>query len=245
MEGLGETAASETTFGNLERSMLEDDDQEAPSEDEEGEYDVIVEGNHQKVTLREALNGYIRQETFHQRLNRVNEAQIAVQRHAHLVQAVKRKYVERLQDAENLIKSIIALYIQNPKLAKALEKTYRNTVAAQLAIDEERAMIAQESEIENQRATRAYAEAEAPKFFQIAGWQDQKERLRDLKAMRNTALNAGFSEEEVSTVYDSRMLNILLKASRYDRIKSGKSSRKAKNKVRSSDWKDRSQPPRS
>jgi hypothetical protein len=36
--------------------------------------------------------------------------------------------------------------------------------------------------------------------------------------MRRTALTHGFSEEEISQVYDSRMLNVLLKASKYDRM---------------------------
>jgi hypothetical protein len=36
--------------------------------------------------------------------------------------------------------------------------------------------------------------------------------------MRRTAMNAGFSEYEVATVYDPRMLTILLKASKYDRM---------------------------
>jgi hypothetical protein len=36
--------------------------------------------------------------------------------------------------------------------------------------------------------------------------------------MRRTAMAAGFSEGEVATVYDPRMLTVLLKASKYDRM---------------------------
>jgi hypothetical protein len=36
--------------------------------------------------------------------------------------------------------------------------------------------------------------------------------------MRRTALSQGFSEDEISQVYDSRMLQVLLKASKYDRM---------------------------
>jgi hypothetical protein len=36
--------------------------------------------------------------------------------------------------------------------------------------------------------------------------------------MKQTARQEGFSDEEVATVYDSRMLRILQKASKYDRM---------------------------
>ena len=35
-------------------------------------------------------------------------------------------------------------------------------------------------------------------------------------------MSAGFSEQEVATVYDSRMLSVLRKASRYDRLMAAK-----------------------
>jgi hypothetical protein len=40
--------------------------------------------------------------------------------------------------------------------------------------------------------------------------------------MRRTGLTAGFTEEELSQVYDSRMLQVLLKASKYDRMMAAK-----------------------
>jgi len=40
--------------------------------------------------------------------------------------------------------------------------------------------------------------------------------------MRRTGLSAGFAEEELSQVYDSRMLQVLLKASKYDRMMAAK-----------------------
>src|SRR4029450_5169565 len=47
---------------------------------------------------------------------------------------------------------------------------------------------------------------------------DPKRKEKDLQAMRRTALTHGFSEDELSQVYDSRMLMVLLKASKFDRI---------------------------
>jgi len=43
-----------------------------------------------------------------------------------------------------------------------------------------------------------------------------------LDSMRRTAISNGFTEEELSQVYDSRMLQVLLKASKYDRMMAAK-----------------------
>ena len=40
--------------------------------------------------------------------------------------------------------------------------------------------------------------------------------------MRRTAMSHGFSEEEVAEIYDSRMLALLLKAAKYDRLKAAR-----------------------
>jgi hypothetical protein len=53
-------------------------------------------------------------------------------------------------------------------------------------------------------------------------WTDPKRRAKDLQSMRRTGLSAGFGEEELSQVYDSRMLQILLKASKFDRMMAAK-----------------------
>ena len=43
-----------------------------------------------------------------------------------------------------------------------------------------------------------------------------------VQSMRRTAEAVGFNEYEVATVYDPRMLTILLKASKYDRMQAAK-----------------------
>jgi hypothetical protein len=52
-----------------------------------------------------------------------------------------------------------------------------------------------------------------PKVF-----PDEPALRKNIQSMRRTAMAAGFSEREVATVYDPRMLTILLKASKYDRM---------------------------
>ena len=72
----------------------------------------------------------------------------------------------------------------------------------------------------NQTQLAAFAEEEGLKFEQQNSkhWSDPKKKMKDLQSMRKTGLSAGFNEDELSQVYDSRMLTVLLKASKYDRI---------------------------
>ena len=58
-----------------------DSEQDAPdgqvTEDEDGSqrYEITVDGQRAEVSLNEALAGYVRQATFHQRMSQVNQAQ--------------------------------------------------------------------------------------------------------------------------------------------------------------------------
>ena len=60
-----------------ERAVVEAGDREAPErrkrDDEDEKYEVVVDGHPFEVTLGEALNGYVRQETFHRRLGELNQ----------------------------------------------------------------------------------------------------------------------------------------------------------------------------
>jgi hypothetical protein len=76
----------------------------------------------------------------------------------------------------------------------------------------------------NQTQLAAFAEEEASKFEAAnrKTWSDPKKKAKDLDSMRRTGLSTGFTEEELSQVYDSRMLQVLLKASKYDRMMAAK-----------------------
>jgi hypothetical protein len=76
----------------------------------------------------------------------------------------------------------------------------------------------------NQVQLAAFAEEEAARFEAAnrKTWSDPKKKAKDLTSMRKTGLSSGFTEEELSQVYDSRMLQVLLKASKYDRMMAAK-----------------------
>ena len=203
----------------------EDDDDEELASFMKQKFQVMVDGEPTEVTGKEAVNGYIRQKTFHSRMNQVDDLSKAVNQQAAVVVEDRKKYLSLLEDAEQIISSIVPqepnwddLYSKDPASARAMEKQYREILQRVADIKEAREKATKEDADAEARAQKAFAQSEFPKFAQNARWKTRKEQRRDLKSMRRTALNTGFPEAEVASVYDSRMLTILLKASKYDRM---------------------------
>src|SRR5690606_6508168 len=67
-----------------EEEEEEEEDDEEEEEEDSSDLDlgakvaVVVDGKEEEVTLEEALNGYIRTQTFHTRMNQLNEIRGAV-----------------------------------------------------------------------------------------------------------------------------------------------------------------------
>lgn len=196
------------------------------------EVKVVVDGEERTVKVKEALEGYVRTETFHKRMNEVDE----IKKIAHRVAAdAVQNYQYTMQIGKEMEEHLKALVPQepnwdeefqkNPARARELQKYYEqvNGFRSQLRVKMDEAT---KKQMESDRVqVAAFAEAESKKFDSANSkhWAtDPKKKAKDLQAMRRTALSSGFSEEEISQVYDSRMLTVLLKASKYDRMMASK-----------------------
>lgn len=197
----------------------------ADDDDDDEKYTVMVEGEEVEVGLREALNGYVRQETFHRNMNKLNEGKQLVMQHAEQVMADREKLIAGLADLEEQVKALIPdepdwdkLYAEDAGRARALEKQYRDVKAKLAEVKTKREAAEREKAEAEANDTVKFARSEFGKFANIAKWRDTKAMQKDLRSMKMTAEAVGFTPKEYGEVYDSRMLNILLKASKYDRI---------------------------
>jgi hypothetical protein len=209
----------------------DDEDEEEVSDDElDGqEFEVMVEGQPTKVKLREALDGYIRTQTFHQRLNKLNDFRKELTGAAEKLVADRQRTDEILGEAEATLQAILPpepdwdkLYTEDPKSARELQKQYDGLKGKIAEVREKRQKAQKEAAEKALADQQEFARTEFPKFAAKAGWKDQKQAKRDIDSMRATALSLGFTEQEVSSVYDSRMLSVLLKAAKYDRLMAAK-----------------------
>jgi hypothetical protein len=192
------------------------------------EVQVTVDGEPKTVKLKEALEGYIRTETLHKRLNEIDETKKIVQRVA--ADAVQN-YEYSMGLAKEIEAHLDALvpkepdwdaeFQKNPARARELQKYYEQVKGFKATLKGRLGEAAKKQAESDAVQLSSFAEAEAKRFDNLNSkhWAtDPKKKAKDLQAMRRTALTEKFSEEEIAQVYDSRMLNILLKASKYDRM---------------------------
>ena len=239
-ESFGEERGSEQADDESEpqdQGTLPDGDE--PTEDErelpDGEsgddaesgqrYEITVDGKPMEVTLKQALEGYIRTETFHQRMNKVNEASQTVMAEAQRVAQARDHYINQTAALEQEIMTLLPQepnwdeeYSRDPKSAHMLKKQYEAVGQKLNALRQSRFAAAQEGQVEQARKTETYAKSEFARFVMDNKIPDETALRKEINSMRRTAMSAGFSEHEVATVYDSRMLSVLRKASRYDRL---------------------------
>lgn len=189
--------------------------------------EVTVDGEPVAVTLKEALEGYVRTDTFHRRMNQLDEAK-------KVIRTAAADAVHNYEFATNLAKEMEAhMEAMLPKepnwdeefqkdaaKARELQKYYEKARAFIADLRTKQVEIADKQAKSNQTQLAAFAEEEAMRFAQMnsKNWTDPKKKAKDLASMRKTGLASGFSEKELSEVYDSRMLSVLLKASKYDRM---------------------------
>lgn len=193
--------------------------------------EITVDGEPAEVTLKEAIEGYVRTETFHRRMNQLDEAKKIVRRAAADAVQNYEYSMNVAKQMEEHMKTMIppepdwdAEFQKDPAKARELQRYYEKANTFRTKLQSEMAEAGKKMAESNQTQLAAFAEEESQKFEQMnrKNWADPKRKAKDLTSMRKTGLSSGFSEQELSEVYDSRMLNVLLKASKYDRMMAAK-----------------------
>jgi hypothetical protein len=203
---------------------------EQDAEGGEGErYEIEVDGQKEEVTLAEALKGYTREKTYQTRLAKLGEIAQSVDQQMGQALQMRDALAGLLRQQEQEFQAILPpepnwdeLFRQDPKGAHELQKNYRAVYGKLDAIRQRRAQVEAQAAADHERQTAAYARSEFTKFIQENRIENEGELKRELDYMRKTALAAGFAEPEIATVYDRRMLTILRKASKYDRMMANK-----------------------
>jgi hypothetical protein len=213
-------------FGEEPENITAQDDSDDDDDRGEGpKYEITVDGERHEVTLEEALNGYIRQATFHQRQGQLqavqNEIEAEYGRLQHnwaLWDKAKQDYEEDLYNLTPQEPDWDREFAIDAQAAHRNQKTFQ-VIYAKLA--QSRAARAEREAIqaaERDRRIQKYAVDGFARFVFDNKIPDKKTLDKELQSMRRTAAAVGFSEYEVATVYDPRMLTILRKASKYDRM---------------------------
>jgi len=201
-----------------------------PSEDTSPRYKIQIDGEEREVSLNEALRGYTREETFNTRMRQMVEVAKTIDERGAQAQQAREAYIQLCHNQEAEFAALIpkepddweALYKTDPVGAHNLEKNYKAIYGTLNGIRQRREYAQREAYQAHAQQTASYARAEFDKFRARNKLANQTEVDHAITGMRRTAMSHGFSEDEIGTTYDERMLSILLKAAKYDRMQANK-----------------------
>jgi hypothetical protein len=225
-ERIGQTAEdddAEKPDGGAEAEGEQGDAEGQSEPDAEGpKYEVTVDGQTMEVPLAEALKGYIREQTFRARLNKVHEARQAVEQEASTVVQSRDYYAQKLAVLERTLGELTPPppnwdqeFAADPRAAHEKQKAYAAIYNKIAWAQQEQQRTAQEAAQEYDRNSARYAVEQFTQFVQETRIPDEKALTSEMSRMRSYAKMRGFSEGEIATVYDKRMLQVLRDAANY------------------------------
>lgn len=209
---------------------IEEPEGEEPEGQEDDPYaqlvPVKIDGRETQVTLREALDGYIRTATFHQRMS---EADV-VRRQAEQVAGELTWHRKHYLDSIEVVKQLIAQEgLDDPR-----REDYEDGASwleAKAVVDARKAKIQQLSAVQADEVRQVQGEAlerlqakatfETRVFYEHPEMRGQWRDLSSFKAhMDKTKAWAqqrlGYSKQELASIYDHRAAIALTKARLYD-----------------------------
>jgi hypothetical protein len=213
-----------------------EDGEETEYEEEELEeqrFTVKAAGEEKEVTLDELMQGYQLGADYTKKTQEVAEQRKAVEAEAKAVQEAKQvrdTYAQRLQAIEQFLTSgqdspeDLAVMKENDPIGyavKVAELTEKKEQLAQVRAEQQR--IAQQQQAEQQQNMARHVQQEAQKLSQVLPEFSDPAKGEQLRSeIRNYGKSAGFTDAELSQVYDSRHVLILHKAMMYDKLQKSK-----------------------
>jgi hypothetical protein len=220
----------------VEQEYESEDSQEYEDGEEDSEptptYKVKVGKEEMDVPLDELLKGYSRTADYTRKTQEIAETRKAVEAERQKIEEAARlrdTYAQRLGVIEQMLsqgekaEDLTALKESDPigYAVRVAEQTEREKQLA--AVRTEQSRIAQQQQAEQQERLNAHLQAEGLKLQEaIPEMADPAKGQAIRTDIRNYAKKIGFSDQELSQVYDSRAVTALYKAMQYDKLTAGK-----------------------
>jgi len=229
-----ETAASEEETSGVEDAPEEESAEEQSEESEESEeqeqaqtFTVKVDGKEVAVTLEELQNGYSRTQDYTRKTQQIAEVRKQVEQETQAVRAERQQYAQLLGALQAQLQAIEPqvdldrLYHEDPIEWVRQKEVMRERQEKALAIQAEQQRLAQLSQYEQQRAMEEQLSSQKDALLAaLPEWRDPKKAKAEKALVVESAKAAGFSEEDLKSVYDHRLVLLLRKAGLYDQMMS-------------------------
>lgn len=229
-----ETAASEDETSGVEDAPEEESSEERSEESDESEeqdqpqtFTVKLDGKEVSVTLDELQKGYSRTQDYTRKTQQIAEVRKQVEQETQAVRAERQQYAQllgalqaQLQATEPQV-DLDRLYNEDPIEWVRTKEVMRERQEKALAIQAEQQRLAQLSQYEQQRAMEDQLSAQKDALLAaLPEWRDPKKAKAEKALVVESAKAAGFSEEDLKSVYDHRLVLLLRKAGLYDQMMS-------------------------
>ena len=227
-----ETAASDVDDSGVEDAP-EEETAEEQSEEGEGQeeqdqtqtFTVKVDGKEVAVTLEELQNGYSRTQDYTRKTQQIAEVRKQVEQETQAVRAERQQYAQllgalqaQLQATEPQV-DMDRLYNEDPIEWVRTKEVMRERQEKALAIQAEQQRLSQVSQYEQQRAMEEQLSKEKDALLAaLPEWRDPKKAQAEKALVVESAKAAGFSEDDLKSVYDHRLVLLLRKAGLYDQM---------------------------
>jgi len=200
---------------------------------EETRYTVKAAGEEKEVTLEELMQGYQLGADYTKKTQELAENRKAVEAEARAIieaKQVRDTYAQRLQAIEQFLtqgqdssEDLAAMKENDPigYAVKVAELTEKKEQLAQVRAEQER--IAQQQQADRQQEMARLVQQEATKLSQVLPeFSDPTKGEQIRNEIRNYGKSVGFTDNELSQVYDSRHVLMLHKAMMYDKLQKSK-----------------------
>ena len=239
-EEVATEAVEETDEEALEEEVEEESEDEPETTDEEDEseeveveerktYRVKASGEEKDVTLDELVSGYQKATDYTQKSQTLAEERKKVESHAQEIQNAMRTreaYAQKLSQVEQYLTSQAKPGENLEELKENDPIQYAITVAEQTeankkinTIRQEQQKVAQEQQhYRLQQQNQVVANEALMLSEKVKEFSDPKKAEQIKNDIRTFGKSVGFSDQELSQVYDHRHVMILQKAMAYDKL---------------------------
>jgi hypothetical protein len=227
-----EAAASEEDDSGVEDAPDDESSEEQSGEEEEQEeqeqpqtFTVKVDGKEVSVTLDELQKGYSRTQDYTRKTQQIAEVRKQVEQETYAVRAEREQYAQLLGALQTQLQSsepqvdLERLYHEDPIEWVRQKEVMRERQEKLGAIQSEQQRLAQVSQYEQQRAMEAQlASQQEALLAALPDWKDPKKAKAEKALVIESAKAAGFTDEDLKSVYDHRLVLLLRKAALFDQM---------------------------
>lgn len=215
----------EDALGDESSEEQSGEDEQPEEQDQPQTYTVKLDGKEVSVTLDELQKGYTRTQDYTRKTQQIAEVRKQVEAETQAVRAERGQYAQllgalqaQLQASEPQV-DMDRLYNEDPIEWVRTKEVMRERQDKAYAIQAEQQRLYQTSQYEQQQALQQQLHLQKDALLAaLPSWKNSETAKAEKALVVESAKKAGFTDEDLNSVYDHRLVLLLRKAGLYDQM---------------------------